>query len=70
MPICRIHVPPSAAPRQREKVRLSQYIVTRRTPPRAVNDNRRPSGAHVWHWVAGIVAAPTLTAMLLLSGLF
>ncbi|WP_238180464.1 hypothetical protein [Methylobacterium haplocladii] len=70
MPICRIHVPPAAAPQQQEKVRLSHYIVTRRTPPRAANDNRRTRSRRAWPWVAAIAVAPTLTVVAMLSGLF
>lgn len=70
MPICRIQVPPAAAPQQPEKVRLSQYIVTRRSPPRAANDNRRTRSRRAWRWVAAVAVAPTLTAVAMLSGFF
>ncbi|GJE55311.1 MULTISPECIES: hypothetical protein [Methylobacterium] len=70
MPICRIHVPPQDAVPQPEKVRLSHYIVARRSAPHAANDNRRPRGAHAWHWAVGIAVVPTLTAVLAFAGLF
>jgi hypothetical protein len=50
-------------------VRLSHYVVTRRALPRVANDNRRPRAVPAWPWAVAIVAAPTLTAALILTQL-
>ena len=70
MPSCRRPLAPFPIPVEHRRVRLSRYIVNRRIPPRATNDNRRPWSAHAWQWALAIVAGPTLTAALMLSGLF
>jgi len=51
-------------------VRLSTYVVTRRLPPRAANDNRSKRSTHRWQWALMVGIAPALTALLLLSGVF
>lgn len=70
MPICRIHVAPQDAAPQPVKVRLSDYIVTRRIPPRASNDNRRMRRTLAWQWAVGLAVVPTLAAVLVFAGLF
>ncbi|WP_286158895.1 hypothetical protein [Methylobacterium sp. Leaf456] len=50
-------------------MRLSHYVVTRRLAPRPANDNRRPRAVPAWPWAVVIVAAPTLTAALILAQL-
>ena len=70
MPVCRRPVDlPIRFPEQR-RVKLSRYVVTRRVPPRAANDNRRPWATQAWQWGLALGAVPTLTGLLLLSGMF
>ncbi len=70
MPICRHSIAPSPRPpREQAIVRLSNYVVTRRTAPRAANDNRRSRLAPVWPWAMAVAAAPAVTAALILSRL-
>lgn len=69
MPICRNPVPSFTALPEHERVRLSRYVVHRRVAPRAANDNRRPHALRTWRWALMLATAPTLTVVLLLSGL-
>ena len=67
MPICRHSIAsPSRPPRERPIVRLSDYVVQRRSAPRAANDNRRSRLAPVWPWAMAAAAAPAVTAALIL----
>lgn len=70
MPICRrpLSIPaefPTQAP-----VRLSRYVVRRRVPPKATNDNRRQRGGPSWALAVMIGAAPTLTAIIVMTTMF
>ena len=70
MPICRHSI--ASSPRQRREaaiVRLSDYVVQRRSAPRAANDNRRSRLAPVWPWAMVAAAAPAVTAALILTRL-
>jgi len=70
MPICRHSIAPSArTPREQPVVRLSHYVVQRRSAPRAANDNRRSRLAPVWPWAMAAAAAPAVTAALILTRL-
>lgn len=70
MPICRHSIAsPSRPHREHEIVRLSHYVVRRRTAPRAANDNRRSRLAPVWPWAMAAAAAPAVTAALILTRL-
>ena len=69
MPICRRPIVFSPRPpREHETVRLSHYVVRRRTAPRAANDNRRTRLPPVWPWAVA-AAAPVVTAALILTRL-
>ena len=70
MPICRHSIaPPARTPREQPIVRLSHYVVKRRSAPRAANDNRRSRLAPVWPWAMAAAAAPAVTAALILTRL-
>lgn len=70
MPICRHSIAsPSRPPRERPIVRLSHYVVQRRSAPRAANDNRHPRLGPVWPWAMAAAAAPTVMAALILTRL-
>ncbi|MBB5760048.1 hypothetical protein HNR00_004789 [Methylorubrum rhodinum] len=70
MPLCRHSTLPALpAPPGPTAVRLSHYVVTRRTAPRAANDNRRPRAVPAWPWAVAIAAAPMLTAALIVMQL-
>ncbi len=70
MPLCRHSTSPTLpAQPGPTAVRLSHYVVARRLAPRAANDNRRPRAVPAWPWAVVIVAAPTLTAALILTHL-
>ncbi|MFC7663121.1 hypothetical protein ACFQWF_10610 [Methylorubrum suomiense] len=70
MPLCRHSTSPAHPASSRPTaVRLSHYVVTRRALPRVANDNRRPRAVPAWPWAVAIVAAPTLTAALILTQL-
>ncbi len=70
MPICRHSIAsPARPPRAHAVVRLSDYVVQRRSAPRAANDNRRSRLAPVWPWAMAAAAAPAVTAALILSRL-
>jgi hypothetical protein len=70
MPLCRSSLSPTVVPPARGIVRLSRYVVARRGAPRAANDNRPLRASRTWPWAVAIALAPTLTALMLLSGLF
>lgn len=69
MPICRHSIVPSQPRREAAIVRLSDYVVRRRSAPRAANDNRRSRLAPVWPWAMVAAAAPAVTAALILTRL-
>lgn len=69
MPICRHSIAFSPRPRREQSgLRLSNYLVRRRTGPRAANDNRRTWLPPVWPWAVA-AAAPAVMAALILTRL-
>lgn len=70
MPICRSPRTANNGLRTRNVTHVAQYVVRRRVTPRAANDNRSAHHIHAWHWVMAVAIGPTLTAIILFSGLF
>lgn len=69
MPICRHSIAFSPRPqREQTGVRLSNYVVRRRSGPRPANDNRRSRLIPVWPWAVA-AAAPAVMAALILTRL-
>ena len=60
---------PVAIPKPARPVRLARYIVSRRIPPKAANDNRHPLAGAFWQWAIAIALAPALTLAMMFSGL-
>ena len=70
MPICRRPIVPTFRPLQEQApLRLSRYVVRKRTAPRAANDNRRSRLLPVWPWAMAAAMAPAMTAALILTRL-